>query len=62
MKLKFLNLWLKDKKDRFRRYLKVIKNCFVLLGKNEISKLRLVALAQLFLALIDFLEIGRAHV
>ena len=57
MKLKFLDLWLKDKKDRFRRYLKVIKNCFVLLGKNEISKLRLVALAQLFLALIDFLGV-----
>ena len=54
MKLKGLNQWVKASQKRYKSHLKVISNCFVLLGKNEISKLRLVALAQLFLALIDF--------
>ena len=54
MKLKGLNQWVKASQKRYKSHLKVISNCFVLLGKNEISKLQLVALAQLFLALIDF--------
>lgn len=34
--------------------LKTIKNCFVLLSKSEIKRLKLVSLAQLFLAFLDF--------
>lgn len=34
--------------------LKTIKNCFVLLSKPEIRRLRIVSISQLFLAFLDF--------
>jgi ABC-type bacteriocin/lantibiotic exporter with double-glycine peptidase domain len=42
---------------RFNRDFKLIRNCFVLLSKDEISRLKVVSICQLFLALLDFVGV-----
>lgn len=48
------NIKLKNGIAGLRQGKQVIKNCFILLSKRELMKIKLVTMAQLFLAVLDF--------
>jgi ABC-type multidrug transport system fused ATPase/permease subunit len=54
---RFFNQFFVDRTAAFRGELRVVRNCFILLSKLEIFKLRIVSVAQLVLALLDFIGV-----
>jgi len=49
--------FIENRLERLSVKAQLVKNCFVLLSKREIKRLRLVTVAQLFLAILDFVGV-----